>query len=167
MNTLELKVFGNKRMQTELEIDGNTIPIKKNSLGNIDYVYTTESDTAEIRLTKTLELNGPLWFLMSALFYLVSIFGLFDAHYDRKCQQINYRVIVFLTGTNALKIKMRPFALNKKATETVYDGEIEEIENTYCIDTQAKKRRRIVVALRFLPWLALVALLIWYIISLF
>ena len=47
--------------------------MEKNKYGNIDITQQLDKDNVEIKICKYFELNGKLWFLMSMLFFIISL----------------------------------------------------------------------------------------------
>ena len=148
-----------------VSINGVDVPIKRGKNGQRDGCrFVTDSDSVEIVVEKHYELEGKWWFLMSMLFFFVSVLGIFDAHFGKRFYTVNYRAIVYLKGDANLQMSFRMFKEGERAIELKGDAEIEEIENSYSMNKQLRKRRRILIWCKVLIWLALLAgLLIWVI----
>ena len=97
---------------------------------------------------------------MSMVFFIISIFGIFNPPYDRKCIQIDYLCKIKLKETNDIKIKINTQNAGDKAIEVESDCEIEEITNSFQIDKVAKKRLVIVRIIEVALWVALVGVII-------
>lgn len=160
MNNVNLKVTGGIGLNPNVIIDNNPVKLKKNKYGSLDGNYQTENSEIELKVCRYLELSGKLWLLMSMVFFIISIFGIFNPPYDRKCIQIDYLCKIKLKETNDIKIKINTQNAGDKAIEVESDCEIEEITNSFQIDKVAKKRLVIVRIIEVALWVALVGVVI-------
>lgn len=160
MNNVNLKVTGGIGLNPNVIIDNNPVKLKKNKYGSLDGNYQTENGEIELKVCRYLELSGKLWLLMSMVFFIISIFGIFNPPYDRKCIQIDYLCKIKLKETNDIKIKINTQNAGDKAIEVERDCEIEEITNSFQIDKVAKKRLVIVRIIEVALWVALVGVII-------
>lgn len=160
MNNVNLKVTGGIGLNPNVIIDNNPVKLKKNKYGSLDGNYQTENSEIELKVCRYLELSGKLWLLMSMVFFIISIFGIFNPPYDRKCIQIDYLCKIKLKETNDIKIKINTQNAGDKAIEVESDCEIEEITNAFQIDKVAKKRLVIVRIIEVALWVALVGVVI-------
>ena len=160
MNNVNLKVTGGIGLNPNVIIDNNPVKLKKNKYGSLDGNYQTENSEIELKVCRYLELSGKLWLLMSMVFFIISIFGIFNPPYDRKCIQIDYLCKIKLKETNDIKIKINTQNAGDKAIEVESDCEIEEITNAFQIDKVAKNRLVIVRIIEVALWVALVGVII-------
>ena len=160
MNNVNLKVTGGIGLNPNVIIDNNPVKLKKNKYGSLDGNYQTENSEVELKVCRYLELSGKLWLLMSMVFFIISIFGIFNPPYDRKCIQIDYLCKIKLKETNDIKIKINTQNAGDKAIEVESDCEIEEITNAFQIDKVAKKRLVIVRIIEVALWVALIGVII-------
>ena len=80
MNNINIKIAGaNDKFRPNVFIDGKEVKYTKNNNGALELNYATEKDSIEISICKYLEISGKLWFLMSLFFFVISLFGIFDA----------------------------------------------------------------------------------------
>lgn len=166
MNELNLQL-GKSPVITSpsVSIDGNDVKVIRGKNGQRDVChYSTDKDCVEIVVTKHYELEGKWWFLMSMLFFFVSVLGIFDVRVGKRFNSVNYRARVRLNGNTNLQMKFLMFREGERAIELSGDAEIEELENNYYTNTTLKKRRKILILCKVLVWLALLAgLLVWVI----
>ena len=160
MNNVNLKVTGGIGLNPNVIIDNNPVKLKKNKYGSLDGNYQTDNSEIELKVCRYLELSGKLWLLMSMVFFIISIFGIFNPPYDRKCIQIDYLCKIKLKETNDIKIKINIQNAGDKAIEVESNCEIEEITNAFQIDKVAKKRLVIVRIIEVALWVALVGVVI-------
>ena len=167
MNELNLQVAKSPMISTpSVTIDGNPVQIKRDKKTQRDFChYTTDKDCVEIVVTKHYELEGKWWFLMSMLFFFISVLGIFDVRTGKKFYSVNYRARIHLNGSNNLQLKFLRYKEGDRALELTGDAEIEELENAYCDNKQLKKRRRALIWCKVLIWLALLGGLLYWVIS--
>ncbi|MDE6558020.1 MAG: hypothetical protein K2K39_02825 [Clostridia bacterium] len=155
MNTLNLTV--NKALKgSRVYVDGKQIALKRNKDGSFAGTYTTDSSEAEVAVVKLSEVGGRLWFLWAMLFFVISCFGLFNAHYDRRCRTVSYRAVVKLNEVSNVRLEFNAFADGQRAAEFGSDCPIGISENIYGVDKQAKKRFKIISLVEALVWIALI-----------
>lgn len=148
-----------------VSVDGIDVPVKRGKNGQRDACrFLTEQDCVEIVVEKHYELEGKWWFLMSMLFFFISVLGIFDARLGKRFCKINYRARVYLKDNANLQMSFKMFKEGERAIELKGDAEIEELENSYYADNNLRKRRRVLIWCKVLVWLAILAgLLIWVI----
>lgn len=155
MNTLNLTVskpFKGSRVY----VDGRQIALKRNKDGTYGGVYTTDNSEAEVTVTKLSEIGGRLWFLWAMIFFVISVFGIFNAHYDRRCRTVNYSAVVKLKEDSHLRLEFNQFSDGQRAVNFGCDCPIGVKDNVYGVDTQAKKRFKIISLVEALVWIALI-----------
>ena len=166
MNELNLQIAKSPVITSPIvSIDGNEVAITRGKNGQRDAChYTTEKDYVEIVVEKHYELEGKWWFLMSMLFFFVSVLGIFDARTGKRFYTVNYRARVYLRGNANLQMRFLMFREGERAIELKGDAEVEELENSYTTNKKLKKRRKLLILCKVLVWLAVLAgLLIWVI----
>ncbi len=157
MNTLNLKV-GRMIKGCRVYVDGRQIALKRNKDGTLGGVYTTDRDEAEVTVVKLGEFGGSLWFIWAMLFFVISCFGIFNAHYDRRNITVNYRSVVRLSGQNCLRLEFNNFNEGQPALAYQSDCPVEIETNLFGLDRQAAKRRKILTWIEVFMWLALIVL---------
>ena len=167
MNEFNLQIAKSSVITSpSVSIDGNEVKLTrgKNSQRDVCH-YTTEKDCVEIVVEKHYELEGKWWFLMSMLFFFVSVLGIFDTRIGKRFYSVNYRAKVYLRGDTNLQMRFLMFREGERAVELSGDAEIVEMENLYSTNKKLRKRRRILVWCKVLVWLALLAGLLFWVIS--
>ena len=102
---------------------------------------------------------------MAFLFYIVSIFGIFNVGYDRKCVSINCKFNVKLNDVNNIIIKFNNSTTEQKAVEMQSDCEVVEINNSFVIDKKVKKRLKFLRIMKILSYIAILAFVIYGFVS--
>ena len=86
MKTVNLRFIGiNSKVIPNIYVDGQVIKCKKNDFGSYEAALQTEKDEIQISFSRELELKGRLWWLYALISFIVSVFGIFEPPYDRKC----------------------------------------------------------------------------------
>lgn len=167
MNELNLHVLKSPYITSpSITIDGNPVPVTRDSKTQRDFChYTTDKDCVEIVVTKHYELEGKWWFLMSMLFFFISVLGIFDVRMGKKFYTLNYRAKLHLNGNTDLRLQFLKFSEGERAMELLGDVEVEELENVYHENKQLAKRRRALIWCKVLVWLALLGGLLFWVVS--
>ena len=162
MNELNLKLAGcTYKQRPNIFIDGKEVKYNKDDFGNLVVNYKTEKDSVEVAICKYLEINSKLWFLMSIVFFFVSIFGIFDARYDKKCVVIDCKYNIKLKEKTDIKFTLCDVSkndLNNQGRGVVWEGDCqcEQIKNIGYTDQKARKRLKLMFWIKFLLWIALI-----------
>lgn len=156
MNKINLKVMGiNSKVLPKIFVDGQVIKCKKNEFGSYQTQIETEKSEIEIIITRKLELRAKLWWLYALISFVVSLFGILEPFYDRKCIAIDCRFKVKINAENNINLRFNSLKSNGKAVVIETDNEFEEIKNEYNVDKIAKKRFIILLIIKLLVWIAL------------
>lgn len=169
MKELNFKIKGTKQLKPTIKVDGKQLKFKKNEFGSHESKFVTDKDKIEVCIYRYLEINSPLWFIMSIFFYIISIFGLLDPIREKQPIVLDYKVELDLTKIDKANID---FTLNQlqnegKAIEIKTDVPVNEISNVYYLDKKAEKRLKIMKAVKILLFIAAVVGLIFLVKGLF
>ena len=105
MNSVKLKLVGiNSKLIPNIFIDDQYVKCKKNEFGSYETDFQTEKDEIKIAFSRELELKSKLWWLYAILSFIVSVFGIFNPPYDRKCISMDCSFIVKLKDVNNINI---------------------------------------------------------------
>lgn len=164
MNSVKLKLVGiNSKLIPNIYVDGKYIKCKKNEFGSYEANFETEKDEIKIAFSRELELKSKLWWLYAILSFIVSVFGIFNPPYDRKCISMDCSFIVKLKDVNNINIKFNSLSSSGRAVEVETETSFEEIKNEYTVDKIAKRRWIILLIARILAWIGIAILLGWLI----
>lgn len=155
MNTLNLKI-SNLQHGTKVCIDGQPIKLKKNEFGSAETQIQTENTDVILQIYNPKhELSGKHWFLMSILFFIVSIFGLFDKRTSKKFYSLEYSGVIPVNGNESLDIAIA-FAKSGEKAITCKSGNFDDNEsNIFNSDDVLKKRYKKVRLVKIATWIAL------------
>ena len=164
MNSVKLKLVGiNSKLIPNIFIDDQYVKCKKNEFGSYETDFQTEKDEIKIAFSRELELKSKLWWLYAILSFIVSVFGIFNPPYDRKCISMDCSFIVKLKDVNNINIKFNSLSSSGRAVEVETETSFEEIKNEYTVDKIAKIRWIILLIARILAWIGIAILLGWLI----
>lgn len=164
MNSVKLKLVGiNSKLIPNIFIDDQYVKCKKNEFGSYETDFQTEKDEIKIAFSRELELKSKLWWLYAILSFIVSVFGIFNPPYDRKCISMDCSFIVKLKDVNNINIKFNSLSSSGRAVEVETETSFEEIKNEYIIDKIAKRRWIILLVVSIIAWIGIAILLGWLI----
>ena len=164
MNSVKLKLVGiNSKLIPNIFIDDQYVKCKKNEFGSYETDFQTEKDEIKIAFSRELELKSKLWWLYAILSFIVSVFGIFNPPYDRKCISMDCSFIIKLKDVNNINIKFNSLSSSGRAVEVETETSFEEIKNEYTVDKIAKRRWIILLIARILAWIGIAILLGWLI----
>ena len=165
MKNVNLKIKGIGRLKPVVCVDGKQLKFKKNNFGSYEKTISTDKDKMEIVIYRYLEINGRLWWLISILQFLVSIFGLLDTMKEKGCVIIDCKLIVDLNSSENCNIDLAidENSENGKAVNVATELAVEEIVNRSYVDEKAKKRLKIMKFVKLFVFIAIVIGLIFLI----
>lgn len=165
MKNVNFKLVGlDSKVIPNVLVDGEVISCKKNEFGSYEANIQTEKDEIEVAISRELELKSRLWWLYALISFIISVFGIFNPSYDRKCISIECLFNFKLSEENsAIKIKFNTLSSSGKAITVEGCDNYEEIKNEYTIDKTAKRRRITLLIIKILVWIGLAILIGWLI----
>ena len=158
MNNLSVKLTGYASKDTMFLVDGQKVKFKNNKFGNRIFEYQTDKDYATITINRFLEINSKLWLFWQLLFFVISIFGIFDMRHAKGYFVVDCELKIKLTQDTQITLKMNDSPKNDFACTVVAEAEVEQIRNRYYVDEKAKKRGKILVFAKILTFIAIAAL---------
>ncbi len=164
MKTVKLKFIGiNSKLIPNISIDDQYVKCKKNDFGSYEATVETEKEEIKLAFTRDLELKAKLWWLYAIISFIVSIFGILDPPYDRKCISMNCLFNIKLNQENNITIRFNTLTSNGKAVELETENSFEEINNEYKIDKTAKKRWIALLVIKIVCWIGMAIFAGWLI----
>ena len=165
MKNVNFKLVGlDSKVIPNVLVDGEVISCKKNEFGSYEVNIQTEKDEIEVAISRELELKSKLWWLYALISFIVSVFGIFNPSYDRKCISIECLFNLKLSEeNNTIKIKFNTLSTSGKAVTVEGSDNCEEIKNEYSIDKTAKRRRIALLIIEIIVWIGVAILFGWLI----
>ncbi len=132
MNVLNLRITGALRGDTFVTVDGERVE-------GTSCAIQTEKAQVRVAVCRYLDVGGPLWFITQLLFFIISIFGIFDARGRGKYLVADCQTDIYLKQTCDLTVRINPPKKNAKVAEFTGDIWLAEWSNKYVADKRAKK----------------------------
>lgn len=143
MGKLNLKIIPNGVVDTICYVNGDRIIDKKNKLGYLEQVIENDNDFNEIEISSFREIDCKCWFLLEILFFIISIFGIFDVKKEKKGKSLKVKLKVQGNESADLKLIFNPFKIGEDAVKVETNGTYQIIENNYYIDEKIVKKLHI------------------------
>ena len=141
MAKLELEVVGYNDSINMMTINGKRVKLQYNKETKTRSCFV-EADKAEIVIYKTHYYTGKHWFWWNLLYYLISIFGIFDSNHNKRCLVVDCRFNTNLETDKKITLNVQNFEDGGKFAELQSDEPFEEISNIQYFDQEAQKRHK-------------------------
>ena len=151
MNNITLKVRGTPK-NSLIFLDDKLIKTKKDSFGNKMFKGQTSKNEISLKIYKVQELTLKNWWLYEILYFILSIFGLFDYRAKTGFYDVTYEANIKLNEDTQLELnfdRKTENAFTVKATNT----ELNEKENKKEQNLKAKKRFKWTIVCKVLAWI--------------
>ena len=159
MNELDFKIAGAVYLDNAyVYIDDKPVKFKKNQYKNLTYHHRTEQDRVKIRICKYADIGGALWFFIQLLFFVISIFGIFDTHVVNRGVCFDCTLDVKLSGHNSLTLRCNAPRNGQKVFDVETDAHAQEHDNNYCIMENAERKLKALKISKILLAIAIVAI---------
>ena len=119
---------------------GDFIKIVRNKSGKI--AVETDKKQVEVVVYKSHNYYGKNWFWWNLLYFVISIFGLFDVRGDKKCLVIDGRFIISTEQDSKATLRRQDFEDGGKVVAVETSSQFEEIKNIQYYDKVAKARQK-------------------------
>ena len=166
MSKLTIRYSNNGHINPALTVDGKELKGEKRGKETV-YVYETNEPSARVRVFNVLEASSPLYFLTSILYFLLSVFGIFDDRSDKKCRRISFDASVSTVSDSELKLTARGFSKSEQteAIKTECTGSLDVYENKFFVDKTALRRTHITTAVRVVLFIIIAAAIVFGLLS--
>ena len=158
MARLDLEIRGYNEVFNKMIINGKEQKIQKDKAGLRTCSVDIDSNTAEIVVYKGHYYAGRFWLFWNILFFLVSLFGIFDMRDTKKFQVVDLRFNVSVKQDTKVSLQVRDFEDGGRFVDITSDSQIEEISNISMYDKEAPQRKQKAKKVKIFIMLALVAL---------
>ena len=156
MAKLNIEINGYNNVVQDILINGKRAKVKRKKN---KYFVTSDISTgcAEIVMYRGHYYLGKAWVFWDILCFLVSVFGIFDAPYNRQCVVIDYKSKIEVVEDTNLVMNINHFTDGGRFIEHISNAKVEEERNTFYIDHLAKKRRKKMKSVKF--WLTAIIII--------
>ena len=163
MVKLELEFVGLKSLEGYVTVDGKYVKLKKVK-GKYFCNLETNQEKSEVIIYKSHEYTSKHWFLWNAFCFLISLFGLFDTSFNKKCLVQDVRFTISTMQDTRAVIRRQNFVDGGAMVNVETSAAIGMITNQQYYDKAAKKKHSIMnkakIALAAVVVLAVTLLLI-------
>ena len=161
MGRLNLNIQGYNNALDTITINGKACKVIRNRREKTTSVsMDVEGDVAHVIIYKPHAYVGKHWLLWSLIYFIVSIFGVFDTRYHKRNLIVDCRFDVITygedTNVNATVLTYRD---KEPFLKIESDASITEIANTMYCDLEAKKKAKIAKRAKIFVFLAVVAII--------
>lgn len=161
MKTLYLKITGSQNLSnTVVYIDNKPAELKRNEFQNLTCNYETENESVNVKIYKMLDVGGIWWFITQLLFFIISIFGIFDARTKNRALSLEYEADVELKDNSSLTLGLNVPKENGTAFKVETDLNLVGKTNKFFVDVNAKKKFKYLLISKILLTLAVIATVI-------
>lgn len=167
MSRINLKIGGALTVSPIVTVNDERVKLKRNKYGNYECSFDAAEGT-NLKIFTWDIISSPLWLLWEIIFFIISVFGIFDWGRGKYLSDMKCEAILHPRGDSDMKVSlMRPSSDGAPAVMFESSAGQEILENEYINHTKIKKRRRIVRLVRVLGWLAVIASAIAIVVSIF
>ena len=143
MKRLELIVKGNTALNPVFAIDNQVITPKKGENRSKVYAFETEKDEVDVSIYTWYEIEGKRWLLISIIYFIISLFGLFDVKENKKMLSLKYNGKVKLVNQENV-VNLTFSGIKKDSIAFKIDGDMEDNEtNKYYSDDELVRRKNL------------------------
>lgn len=151
MARLELEIHGYNTAFDRMTINGKEQKIKKNKDGTRTCIADIDTKEAEVVISKGHYYSDKLWWLWNSLYFIISLFGIFDIKLNSRFLVNNTKFKVGINGDTKVVLRVRDFEDGGKFLDIESEAKIEETANTYYYDKEAsikhKKMKKIKIGI--------------------
>lgn len=140
MTKLNLEFVGFNNKDASILINGKYEKLKKTREKAYTCSVETDLKESEITIYKSHNYIGKNWFWWNLLYFIVSVFGLFDIRQNKKCLVLYSRFTISTENDTEAIIKRQDFEDEGKLVEVETSSKVEEISNVQYYDKEARKR---------------------------
>jgi len=142
MTKLDLEFVGLKDLEGCITVDGKYVKIKKNKQKEYTCNIETDKKQVEVVVYKSHNYYGKNWFWWNLLYFIISIFGIFDARQDKKCLVVDARLTISTEQDAKVILRRQDFEDGGKVMEIETSSQFEETKNIQYYDKEAKARHK-------------------------
>ena len=140
----KLEIIGKSDAFNTILVNGKRTKLQENE-GKKYIQLDTKTNSHEVIIYQTHHYTGKCWFWWNLLFYIISIFGIFDIRHNKKFLSIDCKLIINTEGKDEslTTLQVLPFQNGSKFLEIKSEtNQVEEITNIQYHDTDAKIKHK-------------------------
>ena len=141
MNKLYLSV-NNLPAHTDIFLDGKFYKPKKVKKKAPVIEYETNNSTVELTLRQYSHLNSRLWLLQEIMFFIISIFGIFDKRFGKFYYKENCKIVFNVAAQTNATIKFYSPVSKRPVLKCSSTESFNEVENVFELDKALKQKNK-------------------------
>ncbi len=142
MARVELEFVGFKNTDCTVAVNGELVAIKKNRNRKYSCIVKTKGNRCDVVIHKSHSYAEKNWFWWNFLYFLLSIFGLFDVRQNKKFLVQDCRFIVKTDVDAKVLITRTDFEDGGRFVEMRASCEVVETSNVQYYDKEAKAKHK-------------------------
>lgn len=161
MKQLKIKFINPRYHNAVVFLDGKQVKFSKVKDGVCEATVNVEKPRANLSVLTYNELISPLWWFFSLIFYLISVFGLFDPIKVKSAVTINYSSTIDLSEEQPfITIKTNRIKVGDSAITISGNAKNYDENNVFVLDKTLQKRIKILRVLKIFIFIVAVLLII-------
>lgn len=145
MKVIKLEIAGNTKFEPEVLIDGKKYGYKKDKYNHRIYTIETDKNELDLQICKWHEEESDIHWLFSIIFFIISLFGIFDIRDSKNANSLKFKSKIRLDDSKQeyhSKIVLAAFQKDQIALDIQGDLLIEDNDtNKYFIDQSVLYRK--------------------------
>lgn len=140
MAIVNIEFIEHRDFARNITIDGKFIKVKKNKEGKYIHTFETTKEKCEVVIFKGHQYYGKNWVLWNLLFFIISVFGIFDGGLNKRCLVADCRLVISCERDTNVIIKGQSFVDGEKLVQVETEAEVVEVANKQYCDKDAQKK---------------------------
>ena len=141
MSKLNLTLSGFSGVDGLVTVNGKFVKFKKEKMNKHSASVEVKGDRAEVVLYRSHHYAGKGWFFWNFIYFIISVFGIFDIRKDKKCLVMDARFSVDASSDASLTLTRNKIIGQGKVVDVETSANYEELSNVQFYDADAIKRR--------------------------
>ena len=142
MSRLELEIQGYNYAIETMTVNGKSCKMTNKNNSTKTCIIENIEGKAEVVIYKAHHYIGKNWFWWNLLYFLVSIFGIFDVRHDKKFLVVDCRFNVLVSGDTKAVLMINDFKDGGRFLDVECENNIEKIANKQYFDKTAKEKHK-------------------------
>ena len=157
MSDIKIYLMNSCSLKPTIFINGKESSIKKQH--GKSFIQLDSNQNMNLTIKNFHPLFYPFGMLISYLFFILSVFGIFDKRYKNKEKRMEVNIDISNISSD-LKITFFKFQENGTAIQIDGDCDLQINNNIYYKDSLVRKKLRILMYMKLLTWILLIISLV-------
>ena len=151
----ELIGFGDRR--EVIAVNGRTVSPRVNKNGNLTFSAETDGECV-LEIYRAHRYVGEKWILWNLLFFIISVFGIFDERQKKRLSVAALELNIFSASEERVTVWRQDFTDGGKFASVVTKAFVVEKSNVHFYDEEARRKQRLMKRIKILTVIALAVL---------